>query len=400
MKACGQPPYPNLLVIDDEPGIRSMMSLSLGADGYKVRTAADGAEGLKLFKEQQPDIVLTDIKMPGLDGIEVLKRIKSMSPDTEVIVITGHGDMDLAVRSLQLMASDFVTKPVSDQALEVALKRAAERLTLKAQLASYTHDLERRVAEATAKVVAAERLAAVGQTVSALVHSLKNMLAGLKGGIYMVGQGMERCQKQLTDEGMRMLERNLVRVQDLVGDMMTIAKPRQPQMEPVSLKELLTEAQRIMAAEAEGKGVEIKVEYPEGEGPVALADRRMILEAFLNLVSNGIDAAAEVEGGEVVLSTAGNFRGVCLMVRDNGPGLEPEAAQNIFQGFYSTKGAAGTGLGLMVAQKTAGEHGGRVDFVNLPDQGAMFRLRLPAAEQSAGQETQEVAAGEPRGSAG
>ncbi len=379
MKPCSPPPYPSLLVIDDEPGIRSMMSLSLGADGYKVCTAADGAEGLKIFEEQRPDIVLTDIKMPGLDGIEVLKRIKSMSPDTEVIVITGHGDMDLAVRSLQLMASDFVTKPVSDQAMEVALQRAAERLTLKAQLRCYTQDLERRVAEAAAKVVAAERLAAVGQTVSALVHSLKNMLAGLKGGIYMVTQGLERCHKQLTDEGMQMLERNLARVQDLVGDMMTIAKPRQPDLAPLPLKELLAEAGRIMASEAEGKGVSLKVESPDGEGPVALADHRMILEAFLNLVSNGIDAASEAVEGKVCLSASGDPREVCLMVRDNGPGLDPEAIQNIFRGFYSTKGAAGTGLGLMVAQKTAGEHGGRVEFTNPPGQGALFSLRLPAA---------------------
>ncbi|MFH2126286.1 MAG: response regulator [Pseudomonadota bacterium] len=383
MSGCTPPPYPSLLVIDDEPGIRSMMSLSLTADGYKVCTAADGAEGLSIFEEQKPDIVLTDIKMPGLDGIEVLKRIKSMSPDTEVIVITGHGDMDLAVRSLQLMASDFVTKPVSDQALEVALKRAAERLTLKAQLHCYTQHLERRVAEATAKVVAAERLAAVGQTVSALVHSLKNMLAGLKGGIYMVSQGLNSSHKQLTDEGMQMLERNLGRVQDLVGDLMTIAKPRKPDMAPLPLKELLAEAGRIMASEAESKGVILKVECPQGDGPVAMADHRMVLEAFLNLVSNGIDAASEMIDGKVVLSASGDPREVCLMVRDNGPGLDAEAADNIFKGFYSTKGASGTGLGLMVAQKTAKEHHGRVEFNTSPTRGALFSLVLPAAGRAA-----------------
>jgi signal transduction histidine kinase len=383
MNAHPPPPYPNLLVIDDEEGIRSMMALSLGADGYTVRTAADGTEGLKTFEEQKPDIVLTDIKMPGLDGIEVLKRIKSMSPDTEVIVITGHGDMDLAVRSLQLMASDFVTKPVSEQALEVALKRAAERLTLKAQLHGYTRDLERRVAEAAAKVVAAERLAAVGETVSALVHSLKNMLAGLKGGIYMVEQGITSSQKPITDEGMRMLERNLGRVQDLVGDLMTISKPRVPDMAPLSLKELLLEAARIMASEAETKGVILQTELPHGDGPLAMADHRMILEAFLNLVSNGIDAASEMIDGKVVISAGGDSREVCLMVRDNGAGLDPEAIEHIFKGFYSTKGSSGTGLGLMVAHKTASEHHGRVEFNTSPTRGALFSLVLPAAGRAA-----------------
>ena len=195
----------------------------------------------------------------------------------------------------------------------------------------------------------------------------------------MVGQGISGSHKQLTDEGMRMLERNMARVQDLVGDLMTIAKPRRPELAPLPLKELLAEAGRVMASEAEGKGVEIKVERPEGEGPVALADHRMIWEAYLNLVSNGIDAASAVEGGKVVLSAGGDPREVCLMVRDNGPGLEPEAAENIFKGFFSTKGAAGTGLGLMVAQKTANEHGGRVEFANPPGRGALFTLVLPAA---------------------
>jgi signal transduction histidine kinase len=188
---------------------------------------------------------------------------------------------------------------------------------------------------------------------------------------------------------MQMLERNLGRVQDLVGDLMTIAKPRAPELAPVPLKELLAEAGRIMASEAAGKGVEIKLECPEGEGPVALADHRMILEALLNLVSNGIDAASQVEGGQVILNAGGDLREVCLTVRDNGPGLEPEAAQNIFKGFYSTKGAAGTGLGLMVAQKTAGEHGGRVEHSTPPGRGALFSLILPAAGGCPQQRTQQ-----------
>ena len=106
---------PKLLLIDDEEGIRKILGLSLRDAGYEVITAADGKQGLECLQQENPSIVLTDIKMPGLDGMEVLQRIKSISPDTEVIMITGHGEMDLAVKSLQLEASDFITKPIQDR---------------------------------------------------------------------------------------------------------------------------------------------------------------------------------------------------------------------------------------------------------------------------------------------
>ncbi|MBW2742272.1 MAG: response regulator [Deltaproteobacteria bacterium] len=98
-----------ILLIDDEAGIRKLLSISLRGEGYDVITAENGKRGIELFEQEAPSIVLTDIKMPGTDGIGVLRRIKEINPETEVIVITGDGDMKLAVKSLQLDASDFIT---------------------------------------------------------------------------------------------------------------------------------------------------------------------------------------------------------------------------------------------------------------------------------------------------
>lgn len=138
-----------LLLIDDEEGIRKVLSLSLRRDGYQVFTAEDGETALELFQREAPPIVLTDIKMPGINGIEMLKTIKELNPDTEVIMITGHGDMDLAIQSLQLDASDFITKPVKDQALSIALKRAKERMELRRKLREYTDNLENIIEQKT-----------------------------------------------------------------------------------------------------------------------------------------------------------------------------------------------------------------------------------------------------------
>lgn len=117
-----------ILLIDDERPTLEMLSLFLGAYGYTALTAENGEQGIEVFKEQRPEIVMTDIKMPGMDGIEVLKRIKAIAPATEVIVVTGHGDMELAIQALNLSATDFINKPVQKDSLEAALRRAEERL--------------------------------------------------------------------------------------------------------------------------------------------------------------------------------------------------------------------------------------------------------------------------------
>lgn len=117
-----------ILIIDDERPTLDMLSLLMSAYGYETYLAEDGEQGIEVFREKNPGIVLTDIKMPGMDGLEVLRAIKELNPHTEVIVVTGHGDMDLAIQALNLNATDFINKPVQRDALEAALNRAEERL--------------------------------------------------------------------------------------------------------------------------------------------------------------------------------------------------------------------------------------------------------------------------------
>jgi anti-anti-sigma factor len=119
-----------ILIIDDEKPTLAMFNLTLSAYGYTVITAESGQEGIESFERERPPLVITDIKMPGMDGIEVLRRIKEIDPQTEVIIVTGHGDMDLAIKALNLDATDFINKPIQRQSLEQALKRAKERIEL------------------------------------------------------------------------------------------------------------------------------------------------------------------------------------------------------------------------------------------------------------------------------
>ena len=177
-----------VLLIDDEEPVRKIVGLYLRSKDYEVITAADGKTGLELFQQERPPIVLTDIKMPGMDGIEVLKKIKETSPETEVIVITGHGDMNLSIQSLQLDASDFITKPVGNEALSVAIRRAEERFDTRRKLKAYTDNLEKTVRKATEEL--RERYEFEGNLIR---HSIDGIIATDKQGtIITFNQGAER----------------------------------------------------------------------------------------------------------------------------------------------------------------------------------------------------------------
>ena len=172
-----------LLLVDDEEGIRKVLSISLSDNGYQVFTAETGEQALEIFQREAPPIVLTDIKMPGMDGIELLQKIKHQNPDAEVIMITGHGDMDLAIKSLKYQAIDFVTKPINDDVLEIALNRAHEKIRMRQQLREYTENLEALVQEKSARLIEIERQVAVGQAVEGLSSAMRDIAGDLEGGL-------------------------------------------------------------------------------------------------------------------------------------------------------------------------------------------------------------------------
>ncbi len=138
-----------VLIIDDEQDIRDVTRLTLVDAGYVVETAADGIEGLARCEQFAPRIVITDIRMPGMDGLQVLETIKARFPDTEVIVATAFGEMETAIRALQLDASDFITKPIHTDAMMVALERARQRYSTRRQLKDYTRHLEKGLSRTT-----------------------------------------------------------------------------------------------------------------------------------------------------------------------------------------------------------------------------------------------------------
>ena len=170
-----------ILLVDDEQGIRTVMGLSLRDAGYNVITVASGEEALQLFAERPIPIVITDIRMPGMNGLDLLKHIKILAPETEVILISGHADLEMAIQGLKLEASDFITKPIDDDLLHISLKRALERIAMRNKLKEYTSNLEKMINEKSAQLVEAERQLAARQVVDGFAFGLHTLGSSMSG---------------------------------------------------------------------------------------------------------------------------------------------------------------------------------------------------------------------------
>ncbi len=496
-----------ILLIDDEEAIVRLLSMSLRSDGHDVVTALNGEEGLEVFQEENPELVLTDIKMPGMNGIEVLQNIKSMQPDAEVIIITGHGDIDNAIEALKFGASDFINKPVRDEVLTVALQRAEERRAMKMQLKAYTENLEREVKEATREVrrksnflaklirssndaivvtddqmtiviynpgawrifgymrddvvgqrkitdllpketaadfedrvcshakgseltgveiriqadsgdlipvlfyaaplfeedrvvgtvsffqdlreikrlekelVNAERLAAIGQTVAGVAHGVKNILHGFKGGSYLVDLGINKGNDEKLKKGWDMIQRNIGRTSDLVMDLLTYSKEREPVFKACDPNAIILDVCEVMQERADQHQVKLVTELDSTITSVVM-DPHTIHQCLTNLISNAIDAClfdqdTSKQWQVTVKSQFEDGRHFLISIEDNGMGMSKTVLSKLFTSFFSTKGHRGTGLGLLVTRKSVEEHGGAIDVQSQEGKGTVFTLQLP-----------------------
>ena len=371
-----------ILLVDDEEGIRKVLGISLEDKGYEVFTAQNAEEALPLFRKIDPQIVLTDIKMPGMGGIQLLRRIKKESPDTEVIMITGHGDVDLAIQSLKFEATDFITKPIHDDVLKIAMKRANDRILMRAEIKGYTENLEQLVEEKSRKLIEAERLAAVGQTVAGLAHAIKNIAGGLTGGAYVLEKGIELDNKKYLSQGWGMLKGNVGRIKNMSLDLLNYSKEREPEYSLCDPNKPVKEVFRLMLPRARENGITLEKDLNEGL-PEIWFDPDGIHRCLLNLVTNALDACLDIDcsprtNKKVVLSSLNNKEwAVEYQVEDNGCGMDEETRAKIFQSFFSTKGTRGTGLGLMITKKIIDEHGGLISLESERGKGSKFFIRLP-----------------------
>lgn len=365
-----------ILLIDDEKDIRDVLSVSLSDFGYNVTTAANGHEAMSLFRNKKFPIVLTDIKMPGMDGIELLRKIKQENSDTEVIMITGHGDTDLAIKSLKYEAIDFITKPIGDDALMIALKRVNEKIINRQLLRDYTQKLENLLRE---KTELQDHLSSLGVMIGSISHGLKGLLTRLDGGVYLIDSALSQREYNEIDEGLDIVKQTVVRIKKMVLDILYYAKERNLNLESVNVFGFFDDVAKIIEHKINGSEIEFVREFNLEHGDFEI-DAEFLHSALVNILDNAVDACREdtaKKPHKIVFGVKENAGNIIFEVTDNGIGMDNKQKENIFNLFYSSKGKKGTGFGLFIVDNIIKQHKGTINVNSAKNKGTHFTIRIP-----------------------
>lgn len=365
-----------ILLVDDEQDIRDVLHMALDDAGFRIFMAENGEAALKQYYAQRPDIVVTDIKMPVMDGIQLLKHIKQHNIETEVIMITGHGDMDLAIKSLKHAAADFITKPINVDALEVALKRVQDKIMMRQKLHAYTTHLEELIRE---KTELQDHLSSLGLMIGSISHGIKGLLTGLDGGMYLLESGLHQQNHDRIDEGWNAVKITVERIRKMVMDILFHAKKRDLKWEQVDVLAFFREAARMMETKLADLPIEFKQTHTSSKDNCHI-DPGYIHSALMNIFENAIDACQRDTSKdhhqiEFILHT--DKDDITITLTDNGVGMDEDTQSRLFTEFFSSKGRTGTGLGLYVSNKIIEQHGGSIEVASAPLRGSKFMLKLP-----------------------
>lgn len=365
-----------ILIVDDEPDIREVLAISLRDMGYRTVEAENAMQAFKAFVNENPQIVVTDIKMPGGDGIELLRKIKHENPETEVVMITGHGDMNLAIRSLKYEATDFITKPINVDALEIALRRAREKITMRRKLQEYTRSLEQLVRE---KTELQDHLASLGLMIGSVSHGIKGLLTSLDGGLYMVSSGLNKNELNRVEEGCRAAKETAQRIRKMVLDILYYAKKRELKRAPIRSADVAEGLVRVIRPRIEGSDIRLVRHFDKTAGTMEV-DAGYLQAALVNILENAVDACLKdqrIPMHQIDFSMADQGEEIIFTIADDGIGMDSATCERIFTLFYSTKERKGTGLGLFIANRIVGQHGGAISVASKPGEGAVFKVRIP-----------------------
>ena len=222
-----------------------------------------------------------------------------------------------------------------------------------------------------------ERMSAIGETVAALSHSIKNILQALRGGADVVEMGFRNSNVPQAHKGWRIVDRNLEKIYNLTMNLLAYSRPREPKLEAVNPKALIAECVELVATTANDRGVMVVADVDPDQPPVPL-DSDGMHQVLMNLLSNALDAVKPQEGLIRVVCRYDASDNHCVIeVVDNGSGIEPSMMNHMFELFHSTKGNRGTGLGLAVAKKIVDEHEGTISVRSKAGEGTTFSVRLP-----------------------
>jgi signal transduction histidine kinase len=397
-----------ILVVDDEPSVLDVCARALTRHGYEVRAARGGAEALALLGAETFELLLTDVKMPDIDGLELLRRVRALDPQVAIVVLTGHGTVDIAVESIRLGVRGFVIKPFTLQELAEVIADALEKTR---QVQEYIHlrtllplfearkqAEEERISlirEQAARAEAEKAVRLRDQFLAGVSHDLNAPLTVIKGTAQLLRRHAEQAQapeKERLLSGLEQIEATTRRMGKLLDELLDVARlqagqPLELNREPKDLVELVRQAaaEHQQTTERHRLHVEAAESHLVGQWDAARLER--VLD---NLLTNAIKYSPN--GGDITLTVAReeDAYGAWAVVRvsDQGVGVPAADLPRIFEQFRRGGNVVGryggTGLGLAAVSQIVREHGGCISVDSQEGVGSTFTMRLPLNGAKAG----------------
>ena len=404
-----------ILVVDDEECVRQLFTSYLG-ETYSCAAAADAQEALELLSREPFALVVTDVQLPGLSGIELLRKITERYKTTAVIIVSGIDRSQRVMDAIRLGASDYLVKPCELDVLSISVERALERRILVRNARRYKQDLENRNAELArqktemerlqAQVLQVEKMASLGQMAAGVAHELNNPAGFIYSNIDLLKEHIERLKRcladyddiQLSPEAAARIAAikkeidydNIVadlgsilsdchigaeRIRDVVQNLRLFSRLDESAVKRVDLNEGIESTVRLLSGYYKSGSITLVRDY--GEIPQVNCYAAQLNQVWMNLLVNAAQAIGESEG-EVRITTGCEGRTVIVSINDTGPGIAPEQLKKIFDPFFTTKPIGeGTGLGLSISHGIIQRHGGKIEVESAPGQGTTFTISLP-----------------------
>ena len=392
-----------VLIIDDDDLIRERLQKLLALEGYTALSANDGETGLAIFDRESPEVILLDIKMPGMDGMKVLERIKERSAAAEVIMITGHGETESAVDALRKNAFDYITKPLNFDELVISIQRALEKqkmidkgeeLMAGLQAAAEAdrvkaEDLKKALSElekTQVMLIQAGKMTAMGQLAAGVAHELNQPLTTIRGYSQMIEKEMSQ------DDSKKDLFKKIVaqtdRMRKIIESLRAFAKASVFDYKDMDINACIEESLSLLRSQLESHDIDITLELQTSLPPV-YGDFNQLQQVFINLISNARDALDSIKDGKnkqvricsrLIKDEKGGDDSTEILIRDTGPGIPEKHRSEIFNPFFTTKKVGeGIGLGLSISHGIIEDHAGTIELLPERDRGSTFRIVLSGA---------------------
>lgn len=378
---------PRILVVDDEPRALELLVRSLRRVGDVV-TAASADEALPLHETQSFDLVISDQRMPGTNGVALLSRVAERDENVGRVLLTGYTDLETSVEAINRgRVHAYLHKPCSPPDLMATVTAVLQRVGLAREnqrLLSIVSEQNAQLGEALEslrgaqeKLVGSERLAGIGRMGAMIVHDLRGPLSAIRAAGEDVKQEAEqRGASELAELGGEVLE-EAARLERMCNELLEIARASE---RPAALRqELIDDAVEaaLAAVSHEAALIGVTIELDLQAGALVAIDESALRRALHNLARNAFEAMPE--GGRLAVRSAREDDRVLLAIADTGPGIPAEIADRLFQPFATFGKAAGCGLGLAVVKKVVEDLDGTIAVAKAPGGGASFEIRLPLA---------------------